>query len=113
MTTPGVTDTVTSADGTTIGYYSLGRGQGLVLRLAAAPGHMSHANAVGDKCLRQYEGRARGGRAKRPRIRQRQVWSRRLVVGETRSAVEPAPWWPPRRDRITERDVPFSFLSHR
>jgi hypothetical protein len=39
MTTPGVTGTVTSADRTTIGYYSLGRGQGLVLRLAAAPGH--------------------------------------------------------------------------
>jgi hypothetical protein len=34
------------------------------------PDILSHANAVGGKCLRQYEGRARGGRAKRPRIRQ-------------------------------------------
>ena len=29
----------------------------------------SHANAVGGKCLRQHEGRARGARSKRPRIR--------------------------------------------
>jgi hypothetical protein len=38
---------------------------------ATAVGHIgSHASAVGGKCLHQHEGRARGARSKRRRIRQ-------------------------------------------